>query len=73
MISRGQVFVRGIKANGSPGSVDVLDLDEISFRAFVLDMLMRRGAVVAVEGSLAGESVVYRERLPDVPLKSTGG
>ena len=70
MIMKDQVFVRAIKADGSPGSVDVLDLDEISFRAFVLDMLMRQGAVVGV-ANLEGDPIVYRERLPDVPLKST--
>ena len=42
---RGQVLVRAIKAKGSWGNVDVLDLDEESFRAFVIDKLCIFGLV----------------------------
>jgi len=39
-MKRGQVFVRALQADGKWGNVDVLDLDEISFRAFIIDKLI---------------------------------
>ena len=36
---RGRVFVRGFRLDGQYGRIDVLDLDESSWRAFVLDCL----------------------------------
>ena len=46
-MKRGQVWVRAKDANGEWGTADVLDLDEVSFRAFVIDVLMRVGLVTA--------------------------
>lgn len=46
MIEKGQVFVRAIKADGQWGNVDVLDLDEQSFRRFVTTSLNGAGPIV---------------------------
>lgn len=60
---RAQVFVRAQRPDGRWASVDALDLDEASFRAFVLDCLRRVGAVVALSDAVAeGEEVVLRCR-----------
>lgn len=60
-----RVFVRAIKANGQWGSVDALDLDERSFRAFVLDRLNVAGIVSAVVTE-EGDPVVYREKIQSI-------
>lgn len=59
---RRQVLVRAIKADGKWGSVDVLDLDDESFRAFVLDKLYSAGLVVQMSDEHAGDMVLLRER-----------
>lgn len=46
MIGRGQIFVRGRAPSGRWVNVDVLDLSDEDFRRFVMDVLMRAGAVV---------------------------
>ncbi len=48
MIERGQVFVRAIDRDGKWDSVDALDLDDESFRRFVLEHLARRGQLVVL-------------------------
>jgi hypothetical protein len=62
-MKRGQVVVRGQLADGSWGTVDALDLDTESFRAFVLDVLSRAGLVATIrEKYVDGESIPYRAR-----------
>jgi len=41
MIEREQVFVRAKKKEGGYGTVDVFDLDEESFRSFILTHLAK--------------------------------
>jgi len=48
MLERDQVFVRALNAQGKWDTVDVLDLDEESFRRFVLTKLDEAGMVTAV-------------------------
>ena len=59
---RGQIQVRAIKAEGKWGNVDALDLDEGSFRAFVLQRLYIAGLVVSLPEGLSGEEVILKER-----------
>ena len=47
MIEKGQVFVRGKKKNGRWGNIDVMDLDEYSFRRFILTLLNRAGPAIS--------------------------
>jgi hypothetical protein len=62
-MKRRQVFVRGRLRDGSIGNIDALDLDDASFRAFVLDRLMRAGHVTAIKDAYVdGDHIRYRER-----------
>jgi hypothetical protein len=62
-VKHGQVFVRGVRADGTFGNIDALNLDDASFRAFVLDVLFRAGAVVGIKDEeTRGEHITYRER-----------
>ena len=62
---RQQVFVRAIKANGKWGSVDVFDLDDESFRAFVVKRLWASGQIVILRDDVAGEVVILKEKKSD--------
>jgi hypothetical protein len=66
-----QVFVQGLKADGSIGAIDVLRLDVQSFRAFVLDTLREHEMLPkkAVR-PVGGEPIVYREQVGEL-LKLT--
>ncbi len=67
-MKRGQAFVRGRLRDGSIGNIDILDLDDASFRAFVLDRLVRAGLVTAIKDEFTdGDHVRYREREIDPP------
>jgi hypothetical protein len=59
---RQQVLVRVLKADGKWGSVDALDLDDESFRAFILDRLLKAKVVAGLLDEHSGESVILRER-----------
>jgi hypothetical protein len=64
-MKRGQVFVRGQRADGTWGNVDAFDLDDESFRAFVLEILSRAGLVAAIrEKYVDGEPIPYQVRVP---------
>jgi hypothetical protein len=57
-----QVIVRAINKEGHWDSIDVLDLDEASFRAFVIEMLYRLGVVYAIREDLVeGEHIQLKE------------
>lgn len=63
----GQVFVRAMvpdeKGDWRSESVDVLDLDEQSFRVFVLDVLNRQGVVHALRDKIVdGDHLTLRRR-----------
>jgi hypothetical protein len=63
-IERGQCVVSGADAVGNPALVDVLDLEEASFRAFVLEHLARGGLVKPRDGWQAtGCPITYQARL----------
>lgn len=51
MIERGQVYVRAVGQDGKWGSYDALDLDDESFRRFVLYMLDRAGLLTKLKTS----------------------
>lgn len=60
-MKKGQIFVRAQRPNGEWDSVDVFDLDELSFRVFVMDLFDRQGAVVSlVEKKVPGDPIVLR-------------
>jgi hypothetical protein len=42
--------------------VDALDLDDESFRAFVLDVLLKAGVVAGLRDEHSGEPVILKER-----------
>ena len=60
-MKRGQVFVRAKDKNGSWYSADVLDLDQPSFNAFVLDKLFRAGGVAGIKDNFTlGSEIEYQ-------------
>lgn len=75
-MKREQVFVRA-QAQDDKGewqwaSVDVFDLDEESWRAFVLDLFNRQGVVMALRDSVVkGDPVAFRARPTYVEPAST--
>lgn len=48
-MKRNQVFCRAYDETGKIGNADVFDLDEESFRAFVIGILMRCEVVVGIK------------------------
>jgi len=67
-MKRGEVFVRGRLRDGSIGNIDALDLDDTSFRAFVLDRFVRCEIVTSIKEELIeGDRIQYRERDADPP------
>jgi hypothetical protein len=61
MIKRGQVFIRGKNKDGRWDHIDVLDLDEISFRAWVVGCLMAAGVVCGLR-EVEGEDIIPQEK-----------
>lgn len=62
-MKRGQVFVRATDETGRWGTVDVLDLDEDSFRAFVVETFVRAEVVTSIrEEMVEGERIRYRAK-----------
>ena len=60
-MKKGQVFVRAKDKNGRWYSADVLDLDQRSFNAFVVDQLFRGGNTVGVKDEFClGEDIEYQ-------------
>lgn len=60
-MKRGQVFVRAQDVSGKWYSADVLDLDDASFRAFVVERLMLAGLVYAISAPAStGRDVTLR-------------
>jgi hypothetical protein len=60
----GQVFVRGKNNTDEWDSIDVLRLDDESFRAFVIDMLFRAGIVCGIKSEVLKDrkDIIYKER-----------
>jgi len=62
---RGSLVVRGERTDGSIGEIDALDLDEASFRRFVLCKLAELGALEREMVDLGrSETVLYAQALP---------
>ena len=70
-MQRGQVLVRGKLPDGSWGGVDVLDLDEKSFRAFVIEMLIRASIVYSLKEP-EGENITYEAKPVLTPPPTEG-
>jgi len=64
-MKRGEVWIRGTDARGENwGAIDVLDLDDESFRVWIVDMLIRLGVVVTLKTE--GEDIHYRAKFGGV-------
>jgi hypothetical protein len=61
MYRRDQVFVRAVSPKGVSHVCDVLDLDEESFRAFVVNALLR-GCLVTGLRDAPGPDLRFRSR-----------
>ena len=62
-MKRGQCFVLGQRRSGKWDNIDVLDLDEESFRAFVLEKFCDLHVVVSFrEEAGPGETIIYKEK-----------
>ncbi len=64
-MKRGQVFVRGRRANGSYGAIDVCDLDDESLARFV-------SRVVTTMSPVDDTDPDYRERVTPRPPTQPG-
>ena len=63
MIKRSQIFVRAKNKAGKWVNADVLDLDDESFRAFVMWRLMEADLVCSLKDYIVlGEPLVLRTR-----------
>lgn len=68
-MKRGMILVEALGPNGMPCGADALDLDDESFRLFVLNVLWQKGAVVAVDpAEVAGDDIQLRMRSGAVPV-----
>lgn len=66
-MKRGQVFVRAQDPNGKWGNADVLDLDDDSFKAFVVSQLIQAGFVVGLHPQFVeGDEITYKCETPFV-------
>lgn len=67
-MKRGQVFVRAKSPSGKYGTHDVLDLEDESFKAFVVEMLKRGGLVVSIKDEfVSGEEIEYKSKVEEKP------
>lgn len=57
------VPVRAIRRDGTWGAVDVLDLDDESFRRFIVDILIAHDFVYTIKAE--DDTPIYRERTTD--------
>lgn len=67
-MKRGQILVPAVDTKGKHGQCDILDLDESSFRMFIMTIFMRAGWVNFIEGN----SPKLRN-VPTVPLMAKDG
>lgn len=63
----GMVLVRATNDSGQRVVADVLDLDERSFRAFVVQTLWNAGMVVAIKPEEISEPEIPLNLMPGVP------
>lgn len=70
-MKRGRVFVKAADEKGRFGTVDALDLDDDSFRAFILDRLVDAQVIIAVPSDDApGPDIIYRTK-PGIRIAGT--
>lgn len=63
MPKRNQFFVRATTPTGKVVSADIMDLDEESFRAFVVDVMYKYAMIVGIRPDLVeGEQIQYRTK-----------
>ncbi len=62
MITKGKCFVRALNNESKWASVDILDLDDESFRRFTITKLLELGAVVVVELGKEEEPLHEKEK-----------
>lgn len=68
-MKRGMILVEALGPNGMPCGADVLDLDDESFRLFVLNVFWQKGAVAAIDPSeVTGQDIQLRMRSGAVPV-----
>ena len=64
-MQRGVIVVQGVRTDGTLGDIDVLDLDDESFRCYVLDRLAK---AALLDGRICDLSVAkrtnYKQRMP---------
>lgn len=65
-LRRGLLIVVGEQTGGAVGAIDVLDLDEQSFRRWLVDQMITAGvvSVSAVDASAEADAGPYRQALP---------
>lgn len=68
MIKRGQIFVRARDETGKWGSADVLDLNEESFRTFILRVLFDSGMITGIKDTACEGQHVGMEVKPGIRL-----
>jgi hypothetical protein len=66
MIDRGELLVRGVRLDGSVGAIDVLDLDETSFRRWVVGKLVEMRAPGLQHIKPGAGQPLLRERKPEI-------
>jgi hypothetical protein len=66
-VKRQQVFVRAESPSGKWGNHDVLDLEDDSFKAFVIDRLMKAGVVTSIKSEfLDGDDIEYKSKVEEI-------
>jgi len=66
-MKKGQVIVQGITKEGKPGLIDILNLDDESFRAYTIDRLICGGLIIPLQPKdVEGSPIKYKERLNNV-------
>ena len=65
MARREQVFVRAMNKDGKWDSVDIFDLDDISFRAVIVNKLVDAGVLIALKDEDAGNEIILIEKGED--------
>lgn len=65
-MKRGQVFVRAKSPSGKWGSHDILDLDDLSFKAFTGEMFVRAGVVTSIKPEMIdGDDIEYQSTVEE--------
>lgn len=65
-MKRKQVFVRAYDETGKIGNADIFDLDEESFRAFVVGLLMRCDVVAGIKDEFVQEEYIKLKMKPGI-------